>query len=208
MWPVYLSIANLDKSVYADEDNLCLVGFVPALPYSTAELNELLDVNGISKSKGKEAIKLLMRYIEQKYLEELYSAIQVCHDTGPILLRVGMTLVPDKFLPFIFFIVEDNEGASHMLGTKNCRCNFPCRCCLIEKNKIYESNSNNFENRISDKDHIAFLSLAFTAQCKKFRNERLSHQELEALNYCVGLRIFPVDNAVLKMREFLPQELR
>jgi hypothetical protein len=52
MQPVYMSIGNFDQSIYAKDEAMVLVGFVPVLPYSKAEIFEILGKNGITSEKG------------------------------------------------------------------------------------------------------------------------------------------------------------
>ena len=59
MQPVYMSIANFDQSIYAKDEAMVLVGFVPALPYSKAQICEILAKNGITSQKGNFELFLI-----------------------------------------------------------------------------------------------------------------------------------------------------
>ena len=100
VWPCYLTIMNVDSSVRRREIASDIVGYVPVIPYTDSQLEQILREECGVKRDHVEVIKVVKYYMEQSFHYNLLVPIKERETLGPIKLQVGKTVMnTKKFMP-------------------------------------------------------------------------------------------------------------
>jgi hypothetical protein len=116
------------------------------VPYSGKELEKLLEEYGDmgARSQGKREIagRLILRYFEQEFIDEVLTSIKNIMARGEVVrLQVGAgpNARTELFYPQVVRCVTDNEGGNQVMCIKSTRCKKPCRCCTFKLTEIYDT---------------------------------------------------------------------
>ena len=98
VWPCYITILNLNSTVRRTARGSDIVGYLPILPYSDTELEQILRKYCGVLRKIDEVVKMTKLYMEQSFYFNLLKPVRDCEENGPISLQVG----PDRDNVFAF----------------------------------------------------------------------------------------------------------
>ena len=111
-------------------------------------------------------------------------------------------------MPTLFLFPCDNVGAECILGTKGPRAKYPCRCCMIPKDKIHDFNTSKYAKRVISAKEVDLLAVAFRARCRELRKVQLTLSEKRALEFCKERSINPLEIQLFRLGSYLPSPPR
>lgn len=144
--PLYVTLGNLTVQCMNGQYGSPLTGCCPQVPYSGRELEKLLeeygDMGARSQGKREIAARLILRYFEQEFIDEVLTSVKNITARGEV-IRLQVGAGPDArtelFYPQVVLCVTDNEGGNQVMCIKSTRCKKPCRCCTFKLTDICDT---------------------------------------------------------------------